>query len=345
MLVESAYIEINNFCNLNCRDCYNSSGIQKNKQEIPLEQLIILWKRLIAMGAHSIALAGGEPTLHSQWREILQEMRKDEYACSFSIATNGTTYNQDLINLCREKTNIYIQISLDGSCEEINAANRGKGSFEKALYTLKALQGSKKQPILKMVITRMNLYDIASFYKIAIVYGARPDFAFVNKCGNAQEDFDAINVSSKEKAIAMREIARLGKETGVEAVVPRCSVGCPFTEEDTKLGLLIKTNGSVQPCQSLYNDKYSLGNIFLDTNAQMSKAYQKISEMAKQRLEMEYGCRKCIIAKLCQKGCPAMAVDMTDDFFACDGDCDARRMQFVAFELKEHIDEIQNKAL
>lgn len=345
MLINSAYIEISNYCNLNCRGCYNSSGVPKKKQELSLEQLVTVWDRLISMGVQYIILSGGEPTLHSQWEEIIEEMRNRLDVCSFGIVTNGTTLNQSLLALCADSDKVSVQVSLDGSNEEVNAMNRGAGSFAPAFNTVKKLANVSSHSILKMVVTKQNIHDIPLHFMLAAAYNMSPSYAFINKSGNAATDYGLLCPSPKEKSAAMLEIARLSKETGVTVIIPKCSTGCPFANESEPLDILIKSDGSIQPCQTLYHSAYSLGNILYDPLETIAAAYQRISAMARERLEKDYGCGKCIVKGLCKKGCPAMAVDLYSDFMACDGDCEARRLQFVAFELKDYIHEIQNKAL
>jgi len=312
------------------------------KMEIPLDQLKHIWKRIISLGAKDIILAGGEPTLHSQWEEILSSM-DNTFDCSFSVVTNGILYNQPLIDKCHYDKNFTVQLSLDGSCEEINAFNRGRGNFAKAIRTLNALHGAINKPRVKMVVTQQNIDDISNFYKLVVNYGAEPDFGFVNKRGNANDDFDLIGVSPKDRTKAILKIKQLGIQTGVDAFLPRCTIECPFTTENPPLSLLIKTDGSVHPCQMLYDKNHCIGNIYNDSDEQLDKGFDAVTNLAKQRLSIDYGCNKCIVAKLCGKGCPAEALSINGDFMSSDNNCITRRLQFVSMELKEYVNNVSNQ--
>ena len=77
MRVKSAYFEITNRCNLNCKTCYNRSGVNTERKEISKAQLQKAIDLLIPFGVRRILLSGGEPTVHTEFNEIMDLI--DEY--------------------------------------------------------------------------------------------------------------------------------------------------------------------------------------------------------------------------------------------------------------------------
>ena len=337
MRIKSAYIEITNLCNLNCSTCYNRSGLNKTKREFSFQDLSQTLRRLRSeFGCQTFRFSGGEPFLHSEMPALIAHMStllEEDSEINFGFVTNGTISQPELIQLMQQYPERFLlQISLDGSCEEINARTRGVGSFGKSISFLDEVVKSGVKPIVKMVISRHNIADLESFFHMAIQHGASPEFAFVNPAGNALDGWETKGLSAKEKLQALRKINQLGKHYGLEPSLPRTSLGCALADSEAPLGVLIKCNGVMQPCQLLYDEAYSLGNILTDSTELIHEKRALLSHLACERERRDYGCKNCILKTGCHKGCPAYAVYATGDFLSADGDCDARRLEMLTFD-------------
>lgn len=98
MNISSVYIEIVNICNLDYHSCYNRSGKHHFRRELSLTQIKVISDRLInEFGCTYIALAGGEPTLHSEFHTVLNHLLTYPNI-KVGVMTNGTTNEQFLIN-------------------------------------------------------------------------------------------------------------------------------------------------------------------------------------------------------------------------------------------------------
>lgn len=333
MRVKSAYFEITNRCNLNCKTCYNRSGVNTEKKEISKAQLQKAIDLLIPFGVRRILLSGGEPTVHTEFNEIMDLI--DEYPeLSFGIVTNGTVCNQKLIDWLNGKGNITLQISLDGSNEEQNSKTRGKGNFEKTLSFATQIHSLCEKPLLKMVISRSNFEDVENFYKLAVSIGFAPEFAFIYRSGNGADKWEDKQLTAQQKLQALRLIDKLNKEYNMSAFLPLCTTKCPYVESTEDLSLCIKTDGSMQPCQTLYSDEYSIGNIFHFDKDYTAQRINWLLDIAKKRYETDYNCNRCLLREDCGKGCLAMAVNLYNDPLANDGDCQFRKLQFIGYSLR-----------
>ena len=132
MTIKTVYIEITNRCNLNCRTCYNRSGLNKCTEEIPVEKIEEIMQTLSRYGANRFLFSGGEPSLHSQFHRLL-EMTERYPNASFGFVTNGTNHDKRWIEYLNAHSNVTLQISLDGANEDQNSLTRGNGNFEKAI--------------------------------------------------------------------------------------------------------------------------------------------------------------------------------------------------------------------
>ena len=120
----------------------------------------------------------------------------------------------------------------------------------------------------------------------------------------------------------------------MDAYLPMCTVRCPYTAGAEHMSICIKTNGSIQPCQSLYSEDFSIGNVFGFDEQDFLRRVDGIINIAKARLASDYGCKKCLLQNGCGKGCLAEAVNNFGDPLAQDGDCLFRKLQFLHMYVK-----------
>ncbi len=330
--IKSAYLEITNICNLDCRSCYNRSGRHHQRSEISLNDIKYLTTRLKnEFSCSSVSLAGGEPTLHAQFNEILTYLLSTP-DLEVGVVTNGTTGQYDIVQAYNAYPQLRIQVSLDGSDEESNAAIRGSGNFDKAIAFLQSLNcagGTSKAPTMKMVLSSHNIDKLEEYYRLAISMGCEPDFSLINPMGNASDDWESLELTAKQKLYVTRTIVRLNKIYNKNVPPPACLGECPFTDENTALSVLVKCDGSVYPCQMLYDNDYSIGNILHDDDAHFAARYADISHLAKERIKKQGDCLKCLARHSCHRGCMGLSVMRHNGPLGDDGSCGFRKLQVL----------------
>lgn len=333
MNIVSVFIEITNYCNINCITCYNSSGISKEKQYMQYDSLANSIKILRSLGAAHIILAGGEPTLHPEFNNILDFPFKYP-ELRFYISTNGVHQSNKLIQIYNSASNLDIQVSLDGSCEEINSKSRGEKNFDKAVEFIRRLHPNGKRLLIKIVLSKNNINDVANFYKMVVSLGGTPEFTFVNNQGNATNNWDGLYVNGKEKFHVMSQVRTLNQQYKKNALLPLCTHVCPLADSSDGLNVTVKVDGSLMPCQLLYDEHFSLGNLMTDSIDHFESNLKRISDMAKKREENDFDCNKCIIRSSCKKGCMAAAYNIANDPFANDGECEFRKCAYIQLGLR-----------
>lgn len=334
MNIKTVYVEITNQCNLNCATCYNRSGLNRKRIELSFEQIENIIKLFLPYGLKRFLLSGGEPTVHSEFERVLDLI--DKYPqITFGIVTNGTNHNKKLLKYLNTRDNLKLQISLDGSCEEQNAKTRGVGNFEKAVNFAKQIHKPKLMPLLKMVISQSNYADVENFCDLALSLGFTPELAFIYKSGNGSDGWSSKELTSIQKLKILKLAERINKEKNTDIFLPICTTRCPLGETLNNLSLCIKVNGSIQPCQSLYSEEYAIGNALSFNEKQFFYKLNHISTLAKRRYEQNFDCNKCILGKICGKGCMAEAINLHNDPMANDGNCDYRKHEFISTYLKE----------
>ena len=334
MKFKTVYIEITNRCNLNCSTCYNRSGLNKITKEISVEQIDHILNLCSKYGASRFLFSGGEPSLQSQFHNLLKLI--DSYPqFDFGFVTNGTVHDEVWIDFLNSHDNVTLQVSLDGANEESNRLTRGANNFEKAVEFVKKIHNSTQKPLLKMVISQKNLYCAEDFYHFAVSLGCIPEFAFIYRSGNGSDDWDSKALSAQQKLSVLRMVRTLNEKYGIQAYLPKCTVRCPYSVGADQMSVCIKTNGMIQPCQTLYSDDYSIGNIFDFQEDEVVERVNALVSIAKQRLSQDYGCEKCLLHSACGKGCMAQAVNIFGNPLASDGDCLFRKLQFLDMYVKK----------
>lgn len=331
MICKSTYIEITNRCNLDCRDCYNSSGRNKQTVELELGVLLKYIEDLITIyKVRSVTFSGGEPLLYSRIDDLLDALT--EYTGKytdvvFNFVTNGTLYNEKFYGLLENNARFMVQISLDGPNEESCASMRGAGTFTKVVNNVSQRKFFNK-PVFKMIINKSNAsFAEEYFHFVYDKLGGEPSFAFANYQGNAIQNWNEMELLPSEKAKILRMVQQKYKEYNIKDIsLPLPTVHCDLTDEDGARDFCIKPDGSIQPCQNLYDSRFSLGNINKPDWKSIEANVNILKEHLVKRLDLDYGCKKCFLTKNCGRGCPAFAFMRNGDLLLSDEECDFKRV-------------------
>jgi MoaA/NifB/PqqE/SkfB family radical SAM enzyme len=168
-------LSVTNRCMSNCIYCYCEDECSPDIDGREVKSLI---DQAASMGCRTIWFIGGEPLLREDIIEIAR-YSKDK-GLSACIASNG--------HLLSEKIEILevidnMVISLDGP-EEMHNANRGAGSFAKAMRAIEAAL-RKITVSTHTVITKNNLKGIDFVIKNAVKHHLQANFSIVRGCGES----------------------------------------------------------------------------------------------------------------------------------------------------------------
>jgi len=166
-------------CNLLCEHC-NAHGYltDKNLKErrMPDDHLMKLVKFLGRWGVKAICFGGGgEPTLHSKLADAIQLTTK--LGMEASVATNGTLFNEKLLNaliLCR-----WVGISIDAATPQTYQKGRNEDLFDTAVNNMSSLvkkvkkTKSKCDVAYKFLIFDYNQHEMYDACKLAKKIGVR----------------------------------------------------------------------------------------------------------------------------------------------------------------------------
>lgn len=172
--INSLYLKLTNYCNLNCKMCGQAQNrvLLKNNVNYTLNvKDVCKFIDPILDELKYIYLWGGEPFLNTQWKEFALFFTKHQKYVS--IATNGTLLHENVVDIIDSNVN-EIVVSLDGPEDIHNSIRNSTQTFSQVISGIDAVNRMKlsRQNIPKIIvnctITEDNLYYLYDVIRICM---------------------------------------------------------------------------------------------------------------------------------------------------------------------------------
>ena len=209
MAVEWIAFHLTDRCQLDCQHCLRDPD--KKPKDLPLELItkaLIEGKRIY--NAEHAAFTGGEPTLHPQFREVIDTAVDLGY--TWHIVSNGRTLPW-LLELFRERPlrrerMSSISFSLDGADEAMHDSIRGRGSYREVMTALSLCSALDIPFVFNTTLQARNAPQLEAFGLLASQLGAaRLSFVQMQPTGTAHDQ--GFYLSASEWQGVMDRIDRL----------------------------------------------------------------------------------------------------------------------------------------
>ncbi len=329
-----AIIDLTDFCNLNCVQCYHADIGQS---EFPIDQLENTCSQIFEYGISQLCFSGGEPFLYSHIDEVIDLCRRHNDQV-FVFATNGHLLTPALMKKIVPLDNVIIQISVDGVDRETYESQRGSGTFDAFQRAVDLLCSSGHKHITaRTCLTALNCARVESIYRYLADRNILPSFIFVSKMGNAIENWETLEPTIQQKLDVIKTIIALSKEYDLPCSLPLPVSQCNFAESRKIGSLLISTSGDVSSCQFYCN--VPLGNIFVQSLNEIAHSEVltnrcEIAHRRKEHLSKSQKCASCGLQNICGYGCMAVA-EQSGNIYGFDGMCAFRRTYYTLVKLKK----------
>lgn len=208
-------------CNLRCRHCYINPE-QHGRQTLPVETIEKWLKALVhEEKASNLIFIGGEPTLHPGLDFCIKAARKMGYA-SITVDTNGFFFNRILDKVTPEELD-YFSVGLDGSCEEVNALIRGKGSYDKCLAGIEKALSKGFNVSLIYTVSQLNIRDLKNMPHFLKSLGVRRFFIQVVgiRGRSAQDKERGFQLTRKQWGNVVPRVAARAARLGIHVSYPK----------------------------------------------------------------------------------------------------------------------------
>lgn len=318
-------------CNLRCVHCALTDGA-RHTDRLSTQQVFRLIDELVATGARSIALTGGELLLRPDALRIVA------YAASklhTLVSTNGTLITnqtaETLVDL-----GVPVQVSLDGATAATHDRIRGLGAFERAWRGIDLLlqSGIGNRLALCMTLMKWNLHEVPALVDLADALGvAGVRVLPLQRLGRAAERWSELGVSAADYAgvydYLYRELPRSDRKVVVQATLLGFAPDASDSEPWCGLGrtLAVAADGDIHPCSMLMTPQFRLGNVE-DTGLEQairSPRLRRLCEDCVTRKTTIEARQSCTWRNFCQAGCPASVLAEKGTFWATDDLCEVRQ--------------------
>ena len=329
-------------CNLKCSYCYYANEMV-GRNDISTEEWLKFFLELKSLGTHSVTLSGGEVFVHHDLFKLIDAIIAARLR--FCILSNGTLITEkiitDLSKPSRRQRLDYIQISIDGASAEIHDKSRGKGSFNRAIKSLRMLKQMGFPVASRMTINRHNANDIENVAALLLDEIGLPSFGTNDAMpmGAGCNNQKSIVLSPQQQLQSMRILEKLEKKYNGRVTATAGPLSkiksyremehARLTGEKTKRWIMgkltacggvfnklsVNHDGIITPCNILPSTE--LGKINRDAIPKIWLNHPTLKALRDRRqiaTRDTLGCQDCQWAEFCNGSCPGLACEMTGNY-------------------------------
>jgi mycofactocin radical SAM maturase len=313
--------EITAACNLSCRHCLSADLRAEQHGELSLEECRRIVDDLAAADVFQVNFGGGEPFIRDDFLDLLTYAQgKGITTC---VSTNGTLLEDDLVERLAAMDGLFLQVSLDGATPETNDAIRGAGTFGRILEGVGCLRRHTLRDFsLNMVVTRVNVHEVAEFAELAARLGAKARLSRFRPSGAgcaSWDDFRLTRAQLLELSDFLGEHTEILTGDSFFSLTPesRRRVGLTMCGA-ARMTMAIAPDGSVYPCAFLADPAFLAGDAAVESPVAV---FRESDVFAGLRANDNAACSGCARFSLCHGGCPAVAYFVARSLDARDPEC------------------------
>jgi SynChlorMet cassette radical SAM/SPASM protein ScmE len=332
----SVEVEVTARCNLRCSYCYFFDNPDVGYRDLPSDEWVRFFAECGRLGVMDLTVAGGEPFLRSDLRELLASIVANRMR--FAILSNGTLIDDSIASYIAGTGRCnYVQVSIDAGAPPSHDACRGTGSFEKAVRGLRTLQRHGIRAAVRVTIHKYNVDALEDTAQFLLEELGLPDFstnsaALLGTCRARAGDM-LLTVAQRQQAmealfkLSDRYPGRISASAGplaearmwTEMEDARASGAAPDDGRGSLSGcgcpssrVAVRVDGAFVPCLLLphmhlgWMNRDRLTDVW--NSAPALEALRRRSEI---RLASFSFCRGCPYVERCTGNCPALSYVLT----------------------------------
>lgn len=336
----SVDIDITSRCNLRCRYCYYYGNSEVEYQDLQSKEWQAFFEELGRLSVMDVCLAGGEPFLRPDLKEILQGIVGNKMR--FSILSNGSLIDDDIASfIASTKRCNQVQVSIDAATPGPHDACRGPGSFEGAVRGLRILQRHGVPVAVRVTVHKYNYKVIEGTARFLLNDLGLQSFGtnsagYLGVCRSNAED---VQLGVTERIEAMRTLLRLAEmyPGRISAAAGPLAEGRIWREMDnarlegrpipgrgrlvgcgcTGSKIAVRSDGAIVPCNMVPH--IVLGRINRDSLQEIWLSSPELNRMrARSSIDLKSfeHCRDCDYLQSCTGNCPGVGYNYTGDIYA-----------------------------
>lgn len=338
-------LELTGRCNLSCKYCFYADCMQ-SKRDLDTETWYSIISEIGDLAVRKVTLSGGEVFTRNDLFDIIDSVIENRMR--YSILSNGTLITNETVKQFNEgKRRLRldsIQISIDGSREEIHDLSRPPKSFERAIRGLRLLKEAGFPVTVRVTINRHNVDDLDGIAHLLLDDIGLPSFSTneAGPMGTARCQGENILLSREQRETAMKTLMELNEqyggrinaqagplyiaqtineidrlraagETKQNGKGALTSCGCVFTK------MCILHDGTMVPCNMLPTIVMGVAGMHSIRDAWLhSPAINVVRYRKEVPLSSFSTCSDCSYIGFCSGGCPAKVMMTKDKILGID---------------------------
>jgi len=203
-------IELTARCNLRCTYCYFFDNPDIQYRDLPTKDWLHFFEECGSLGIMDLTLAGGEPFMRKDLRTLIDGIVRNRMR--FAILSNGGLIDDDIAEFIASTGRCdYVQVSVDGGSPETHDVCRGKGSFDRAVGGIRALQRHGVPVAVRMTIHRHNVHDLENGARFLLEGLGLPSFSTnaAGYLGSCRYNANRVMLTLEQRQEAMQTLLSL----------------------------------------------------------------------------------------------------------------------------------------
>jgi Y-X(10)_GDL-associated radical SAM protein len=312
--------EITLACDLKCLHCGSRAG-RRRTDELDTRECLAVVDSLAALGTREVLLIGGEAYLRKDWTEIVAAIHS--YGIYCAIQTGGRNLTDDRLQAAIDAGLDGLGVSLDGLAPLHDRVRNVRGSFDRAVGTLRRAAAAGLNIGVNTQIGADTMPDLPGLMDLIIGLGVKQwQIQLTVAMGNAV-DHDDLLLQPYRLLELMPLLARLYREGAARGLLmvvgnnigyfgPYEHLWRGFGDEHIHWSgctagqtvLALEADGTVKGCPSLATVGFAGGNVRDLTLEAIWRGSEAIHFGRRRSVEDLWGfCRTCYYADVCRAGC------------------------------------------
>jgi mycofactocin radical SAM maturase len=293
-------------CNLACVHCLSSSG-RRDPAELTTSEARALIDEFAALQVFYVNLGGGEPTIRSDFFELLDYAVERRVGVKFS--TNGTRITRERARRLASMDYVDVQVSVDGATREVNDAVRGTGSYDAALSAMHELSDAGFGRFkISVVMTRANVTQLDRFESLAARFGAQLRLTRLRPSGRGVDTYESLRPSAAQNRALYDWLLEHPDTLTGDSFFHLSAFGEPLDGLNLcgagRVVCLVDPIGDVYACPFAIHDQFRAGSI--RTDGGFTSVWRDSTLFADLRRPGSAGaCASCGSWDACRGGCMA----------------------------------------
>ncbi len=324
-------------CNLRCAYCSHFSS-EGEVGDLPTEEWVAFFGELSRCAVLDVCLQGGEPFFRQDLPEIIEGVVRNKMR--YSVLSNGVLIGDELAGfLASTKRCNFVQVSIDGSCQDVHDSFRGRGSFQRVVTAIQALRRHRVSVTVRVTIHKKNFTDLENIARFLLTEVGIPEFSLNSAAdlGLCRQHAEEVQLTAEERAHVMKSALRLvkkypGRIAASAGPLAEAELWRSMEERNGQEGplhpqggflsgcngtftkLAVRADGMIVPCNLLPG--IELGRINQVDLADVWLNHPELNRLRNRRalpLSDFAFCRGCAYIPYCTGNCPATADAMLGD--------------------------------